>query len=272
VISVLPPHCHTEITPSAMNEQISNDFERLVKAAVLKILRETTTPCPNMDIDLNPSNLGTREHWEETYSTELQNYEESNGVDVGEIWFGFESERRITNWITRKGLAKNTAIVDIGCGNGSMLLNLHKLGFTNLFGIDFCQPAVDLASKVAEDKGATSVHYIVADITATEETHKECPDLFHRTFDICIDKGTYDAICLSPENSKEKRLSYVQNLRKILVRNGFFIITSCNWTKDELVAQFKGLDLMDELPTPTMQFGGRAGRTVTALVFKTGTS
>lgn len=242
------------------------DFERLVKAAVLKILRETSTR--TMDTDLNPSNLGTREYWEETYSTDLQNYEESNGVDVGEIWFGFESERRILNWISKSGISKQNSVLDIGSGNGSMLLTLDKNGFTSLTGIDFCQSAVSLAIKVAVDKGSRCIKYHFADITVSEAGQKDLPQIFCRNFDVCIDKGTYDAICLSPEESKEKRLAYMRNVSKLLSSDGIYVITSCNWTKAEIVAQFSEFDLVDELPAPQFQFGGKIGRTVTALVFK----
>jgi SAM-dependent methyltransferase len=40
------------------------------------------------------------------------------------------------NWIKNAGVQYNDAILDIGTGNGSLLLNLFKIGFTNLTGID----------------------------------------------------------------------------------------------------------------------------------------
>jgi len=59
-----------------------------------------------------------------------------------------------------------------------------------------------------------------------------------KKFDIGIDKGTYDAIALCPDNSKEKRHMYKQFLCSILKPNGLFIITSCNWTSAELIEFF----------------------------------
>lgn len=47
-----------------MNSQPADlNFEQILKAAVLKILQETTTTVgnANMDTDLNPSSLGTRD-------------------------------------------------------------------------------------------------------------------------------------------------------------------------------------------------------------------
>lgn len=155
--------------------------------------------------------------------------------------FGFESERRMCNWINRKGLPRTTSVLDIGCGNGSMLLALHKLGFSSLTGIDYSQAAVSLATKVARDKSANTINYYLADISSPKDHHGDCPQIFGRTFDLCIDKGTYDAVCLSPDDSREKRLNYAKNILRILSYNGIFVITSCNWTKGELIAQFTGM-------------------------------
>jgi SAM-dependent methyltransferase len=40
------------------------------------------------------------------------------------------------NWIKNAGVQYNNAILDVGTGNGSLLLDLFKIGFTNLTGID----------------------------------------------------------------------------------------------------------------------------------------
>uniref|UniRef100_A0A2K5LJJ5 EEF1A lysine methyltransferase 2 n=1 Tax=Cercocebus atys TaxID=9531 RepID=A0A2K5LJJ5_CERAT len=79
-------------------------------------------------------------------------------------------------------------------------------------------------------------------------------------FHICIDKGTFDAISLNPDNAIEKRKQYVKSLSRVLKVKGFFLITSCNWTKEELLNEFsEGFELFEELPTPKFSFGGRSG-------------
>lgn len=40
------------------------------------------------------------------------------------------------SWIKNAGAQYNDAVLDVGTGNGSLLLNLFKIGFTNLTGID----------------------------------------------------------------------------------------------------------------------------------------
>ena len=81
-------------------------------------------------------------------------------------------------------------------------------------------------------------------------------------------KGTYDAISLNPEDAKGKRLKYIETLDKVLSDKGHFVITSCNWTQEELVRDFGvGFKLEEVIPTPRIQFGGVVGNTFTILVF-----
>lgn len=58
-------------------------------------------------------------------------------------------------------------------------------------------------------------------------------------FDVCIDKGTFDAIILNPNNTEEGKRLYVQALRAALKDQGFFAITSCNCTQEQLADRFK---------------------------------
>lgn len=58
-------------------------------------------------------------------------------------------------------------------------------------------------------------------------------------FHVCIDKGTFDAISLNPDRAAEKRKQYVGALSRVLGVKGFFLITSCNWTTEELLNEFR---------------------------------
>ena len=40
------------------------------------------------------------------------------------------------HWIKNAGVPRDAAILDVGCGNGSLLRNLASIGFTNLTGVD----------------------------------------------------------------------------------------------------------------------------------------
>jgi len=60
--------------------------------------------------------------WNQFYSTELTNFRE-NG-DSGEVWFSMASVRRIVSWCKRQINDPSAAILDLGCGNGMVLIEL----------------------------------------------------------------------------------------------------------------------------------------------------
>ncbi|XP_065144871.2 EEF1A lysine methyltransferase 2 isoform X1 [Paramisgurnus dabryanus] len=211
------------------------------------------------DDDFAPSKLGTKEYWDESYKRELQTYKDIG--DVGEIWFGEESMDRVIRWMEAENIPKNASILDIGTGNGIFLMELAKNGYSNLTGIDYSKTAVELTTNILKEEGLKNINIQVEDFLN--------PSAEMKNFDICIDKGTFDAISLSPEDREEAKKRYVGSLRTVLHPEGFFIVTSCNWTKEQLLQIFRpGFELVKELPTPRFQFGGMTGNSVTALVFK----
>ncbi|XP_053292127.1 EEF1A lysine methyltransferase 2 [Pleuronectes platessa] len=211
------------------------------------------------DNDFGPSKLGTKEHWDDAYEKELETFKDIG--DIGDIWFGEESMSRVLRWMERAEIPENAAILDIGTGNGAFLVELAKHGYRNLSGIDYSPASVELARNVLQAEDLTDV------------TLKEMDFLNHqgqlKDFDVCIDKGTFDAISLNPHNTDEGKELYVQALKDALKDKGFFTITSCNWTKEQLRHRFtEGFEFVQELPTPSFQFGGERGNTVSALIFK----
>ncbi|XP_044153749.1 EEF1A lysine methyltransferase 2 isoform X2 [Bufo gargarizans] len=181
------------------------------------------------EAEFSPSVLGTKEHWDTVYSRELKTFQEYG--DEGEIWFGEGSMTRVVRWLNAQNIPLTTSIVDIGTGNGMLLVELAKSGFSSLLGIDYCADAVALARNICEREGVSqSVNLQVADFLGSFSPAEQ--------FDIGLDKGTFDAVSLDPSGSEEKRRQYLQSLCRVLKPNGIFIITSCNWTKDELLEQF----------------------------------
>ena len=49
-----------------------------------------------------------------------------------------------------------------------------------------------------------------------------------RVFDVCLDKGTYDAISLSPSNPEKRKAVYVQSSATLLKASGLLIIALRN--------------------------------------------
>ncbi|XP_069836184.1 EEF1A lysine methyltransferase 2 isoform X2 [Dendropsophus ebraccatus] len=212
------------------------------------------------EAEFSPSALGTKEHWDAVYSRELRTFQDYG--DEGEIWFGEGSMTRVVRWLNAQKVPLTSSIVDIGTGNGMLLVELAKSGYSNLLGIDYCSDAIALARNICEKEGVSqSVNLQVADFLGSFRPAEQ--------YDIGLDKGTFDAVSLDPNGSEGKRRQYIQSLCQILKPNGIFIITSCNWTKDELLQQFSNeFEVTDELPTPSFSFGGQSGRSVTALVFR----
>lgn len=60
--------------------------------------------------------------WNEHYSTELNIFHTTG--DEGDIWFGKTAENQILQFILNENIAFDMPILDVGCGNGSLLRKL----------------------------------------------------------------------------------------------------------------------------------------------------
>ncbi|XP_054585130.1 EEF1A lysine methyltransferase 2 isoform X3 [Eptesicus fuscus] len=176
-----------------------------------------------------PSALGTREHWDAVYERELHTFQEYG--DTGEIWFGEQSMNRLIKWMQKHKIPLDASVLDIGTGNGALLVELAKLGFSNITGIDYSPSAIQLSGSIIEKEGLSNITLKVEDFLN--------PRTELSGFHVCIDKGTFDAISLNPDHAAEKRKQYVSSLSRVLGVKGFFLITSCNWTTEELLNEFR---------------------------------
>ncbi|XP_015117160.1 EEF1A lysine methyltransferase 2 [Diachasma alloeum] len=217
-----------------------------------------------LEQELNPSELGTKDYWERIYSEEIDNFEDHG--DVGEVWFGKNNALKVVKCISGDlGLSRTDKIVDIGCGNGWTLVQLAREGFTDLVGVDYAPSSINLARSVLADNQVDpcKVQLMVCDVLNPDD------DLFLYEFRLIHDKGTYDAISLNPDDSLEKRKKYVENVHRILGADGYLVLSSCNWTEAELMNHFINyFDVVLTIEAPAMKFGGRVGQSVTNVVFK----
>ncbi|GFO07459.1 protein-lysine N-methyltransferase mettl10 [Plakobranchus ocellatus] len=217
--------------------------------------------------DFHSSQLGSKEYWDAAYNRELKAFTDIG--DVGEIWFGEDVQNRMVRWVSqRSDLLHSARVLDLGCGNGTMLLELHEEDFMDLTGVDYSEAAIQLATDVAAKAGVTDISFEVCDIL-NEESVSNLIQEGKDKFDICLDKGTYDAISLHDPSDPTDRRLYATHVHSLLTDQGRLIITSCNWTKDQLVLHFeKEFELVHELPAPSFTFGGKKGQTVTTLIFR----
>lgn len=146
-----------------------------------------------------------------------------------------------------------------------MLIELAREDYINLTGIDYSPTAIELSKCIAADQ-SFDIEYKVLDLLDSSNITETLDD---RQFDVVHDKGTYDAISLHPDDPSSKRNAYITNVHNMTTDDGLFILTSCNWTEDELSVQFEGRFVKHKvIPTPTFRFGGKTGSVITQIVFK----
>ncbi|KAI8909579.1 S-adenosyl-L-methionine-dependent methyltransferase [Gorgonomyces haynaldii] len=208
--------------------------------------------------ELNTSKLGTKDYWDHIYDVEVGNFLDHG--EKGEVWFGEDSVVKMVDWM-EDNVAVDLSVIDLGCGNGHLVFELFDLGFTQLLGVDYSEKAVELAKHIAasEDK---QVEFETMDILNQEPT---------TTYDVAVDKGTFDAISLGAfePGTTAPATIYVEKVHKMLKDNGILLITSCNWTEPELLLRFKDkFEFMDRVKYPTFKFGGVQGQTITTIAFK----
>ncbi|KAG0294137.1 hypothetical protein BGZ98_001882 [Dissophora globulifera] len=172
---------------------------------------EASIPQP----DFGPSKLGTKDYWDKVYDREVNNYKDHG--DIGEIWFGEDSAMKMVDWVEEHydSDKETCSVLDLGCGNGHLLLDLAELGFEDLTGIDYSPAAIELARAVATDKELDNViRYEAVDFLAEKETLEWCTrqaasaagsggEEGPKRFKVLLDKGTYDAISLHQKNKRD---------------------------------------------------------------------
>ncbi|KAF7316728.1 Methyltranfer-dom domain-containing protein [Mycena chlorophos] len=216
-------------------------------------------------MDLTPSRLGSKEHWDDVYDRELANFEETG--DEGEIWFGTQAVDKMVKWaLEHVPPSQSPQTLEIGTGNGTLLLALIEAGYdpASLCGIDYSAGAVRLARVVAAaDEQNTGITFAECDFLTQDPPQIE--------WDLVLDKGTFDAIALGEkeEDGTSPAARYPSRLARLLKPGAVFLITSCNFTEDELRAAFEGAGLTyySRIQHRTMTFGGKTGSSVSSVAF-----
>lgn len=144
-----------------------------------------------------------------------------------------------------------------------------------MVGVDYSPKSVELARQLdaqrreTSDDDTTSIDFKQWDLLGEEPG-----DWLGEGFDVVLDKGTFDAISLMPHDGTSPHPCdvYREKVAPLIRPGRFLLITSCNWTKDELLswlAPTQGmLRLYDEARYPTFTFGGQTGQSVVTLVFR----
>eukprot|EP00180_Rhodochaete_pulchella_P002635 Plantae.Rhodophyta-Rhodochaete_pulchella.ctg407.p2 GENE.Plantae.Rhodophyta-Rhodochaete_pulchella.ctg407~~Plantae.Rhodophyta-Rhodochaete_pulchella.ctg407.p2 ORF type:complete len:245 (-),score=20.90 Plantae.Rhodophyta-Rhodochaete_pulchella.ctg407:1316-1996(-) len=210
------------------------------------------------------SELGTKEHWDRVYAEELQAFNECG--DGGEDWFASHTGNgRLARFVQRLFTdrpgqdVRDQSVLDIGCGNGMFSSELAELGFGCVEGWDYSPPSIQLAGKNLEAGGSRCSSKVSFHVMDVFDGESHCG----RKFDVVHDKGTFDAILLNPSSDLDR---FVEVVHALCVK--FWVITSCNNTRDELLQRFGShFDFHSSLDHPVLKFGGREGTPVCTIAF-----
>ncbi|KAI1082366.1 putative S-adenosylmethionine-dependent methyltransferase of the seven beta-strand family [Whalleya microplaca] len=214
---------------------------------------------------LEPSELGTKEYWDNLYTTELTNHAHDPS-DTGTVWFDdSDAEAKIIAFLSTPPITAyldnshppertTTAFLDLGTGNGSLLFRLRDAGWAGrMLGVDYSEASVAFAKRLASarisDPGAAgsgekerAVEFRTHDVLTTPPSALLTGEQ-KQGWDVVLDKGTFDAISLSAETDARGRRvgeGYRGRVLPLVRGGGLFVVTSCNWTEEELRGWFEG--------------------------------
>ncbi|RPD60073.1 S-adenosyl-L-methionine-dependent methyltransferase [Lentinus tigrinus ALCF2SS1-7] len=245
--------------------------------------------------DLQPSKLGTKKHWDDVYSSELANFEEIG--DEGEVWFGEDSVEKMVDWALENiPTDPQPLILEVGAGNGNLLFALCEAGYApeKMCGIDYSADAIRLAEAIAKTKTTAQpaedddeesapalkntdrIAFAVCDFLSDDVAPLEgvAADGSVAVWDLVLDKGTFDAIALAEKDDSGRAPAdgYPARIGRVVKPGGYFLITSCNFTEDELKSKFAkqetGLEYHSRVPWPTFSFGGKSGNVYSTVAFR----
>lgn len=235
--------------------------------------------------------------WDKLYTNELSNHA-ADPSDIGTIWFDdSDAEAKMVDFLCDLAdadtLAKPaTSLLDLGCGNGSLLFALRDEGWTGrALGVDYSPQSVALARQVAasKDSAADAVEFREWDIIGGP-MDAVADGAQRQGWDVVLDKGTFDAISLSDDKDARGRRpceGYTARVLRLVRPGGLFLVTSCNWTEEELAAWFVrgggerplaaaaaaasedgGFEVAGRVQYRTFSFAGAKGQTISTICFK----
>lgn len=155
----------------------------------------------------------------------------------------------------------------------------------HMVGVDYSQQSVDLAKKLWKQYSnqhptLPNIDFERTDLIRDDATTQSW--WYGNGFDLVLDKGTFDAISLSSETitddtGREIRICelYPRKCVDLVAPGGYLLVTSCNWTEDELMKWFlrgEGVEgafkVFDRINYPVYEFGGQKGQGVASVCFQ----
>lgn len=156
------------------------------------------------------------------------------------------------------------AVLEVGSGNGTLLFALVDAEYPSLrmSGIDYSPGSIKLAQSIAAKREECTITFQLCDFLTEDPPMLPFMSPYAKpaTWDLVLDKGTYDAIALMEKGSGGVAPvdNYPSRIVRLLKPGGFFLITctllvefqniwllmvllvvsACNFTEDELKVKF----------------------------------
>ena len=173
------------------------------------------------------------------------------------MWFGEDAVCKMRQWAADNLPHQDTPIrvLECGSGNGTLLLSfltspgpdVEPQAF-HLTGIDYSEGAVALGASIEAARRETleddmDVDDVINPVTCEWRHGDLLRDDIAETWDLVMDKGTFDALALSrdPVEGTGGQLPsrvYPQRIARLVKPGGFFLITSCNFTEEEIKSRY----------------------------------
>lgn len=109
---------------------------------------------------------------------------------------------------------KNSKILDLGCGAGRTTINLFKIGYKDIVGLDYSEKLILCAQKYCEDNNL--------DITFVHGDATNLSEFSDNTYDIIL--FSYNGLTSIPEQKNRDKVLY--EVKRLLKDNGVFIFTA----------------------------------------------
>lgn len=248
--------------------------------------------------------------WDKLYSTEITNHSQ-DPTDQGTIWFDDSgAEDKVLSFLQKtitghrilgdEITKRNCSFLDLGTGNGHLLFALREAEDDDaspsegghegdedpagwggrMLGVDYSERSVEFAKRIAADRqygagAAAEVAFLRWDIMTEDPVPRVLSGKQQRGWDVVLDKGTFDAISLSEErDGRGRRIceGYRERVMPLMREGGVLLVTSCNWTEEELERWFVTadgeLEVLGRIEYRSFSFGGRKGQTISSVCFR----
>lgn len=120
-------------------------------------------------------------------------------------------------------------VLEIGSGNGVLLCEFVKHGYdrSQLLGIDYSPGSIMLSRQVACSRGVDEITFKLCDFLTEDPPCISDMQEVINSWDLLLDKGTFDAIALSEKNRTGQSPSdlYPARVSRLLRPGGLFLIT-----------------------------------------------